>query len=321
MNIGIKEKRRKMNIFISHSHYDKQIADAWKALFRQFSSEIEVWYSSDVDPSGGIGIGRWREIIGQEIEKADLIFSIFTPESSNRPWIIFESAYAMGLSNTKVVIPIFYYMKPHSLPSPLQELQSYNGEDREKVIELCKRLISQYTEKLVEEEEIKTWEVHFDSYIKQIEKHSEDRVKKALFYGDFHTYDTAKKIEGEWWAKWTQLHDDGTETIWQMQPITVETTNWRIRMMGDAAQGILSPFEGVVSSKGQIALSYWVQGDSAFCGTVLLEIVGTIMEGLWQGFTARTTRERLFLIKGRVVMCREKKEAEEHWGLTSTPEL
>jgi len=300
-----------MKIFISHAYDEKEIAQAWKTLFEKLESNLKVWYSSDITPGEGIGIGRWREKISKELKEAEIILSIFTPESSNRPWIVFESAYALGLSDEKVVIPITYYMTPQSLPSPLQELQSYNGDTREKIIELCKRLISRSRANPVDEGEVKNWKDHIDSYMKEIETHSEERLKKALFYGDFHTYDTAKKLEGEWWAKWSQIHDDGTETIWQIQPITIETTNWRIRMIGDAAQGVLSPFEGVVSSKGHIALSYWVQGDSAICGTILLEIIGTIMEGVWRGYTAITTKERIYLVEGRVFMSRDKMETEE----------
>ena len=299
-----------MKIFISHAYDEKQIAKAWKELFEKLESKIEVWYSSDITPGGGIGIGRWREKISQELKDADIVFSIFTPESSNRPWIVFESAYAMGLSDEKEVIPIIYYMKPQSLPSPLQELQIYNGDTRERVIELCKRIINRIKTNSIDKDVLKAWGDHINIYMKQIEIHSKERQKKALFYGDFHTYDTAKKLEGDWWAKWTQINDDGTETIWQIQPITIETTNWRIRMIGDAAQGVLSPFEGVVSSKGYIALSYWVQGDSAICGTILLEIIGTIMEGVWRGYTAPTTRERIYLVEGRVFMSRDKIETE-----------
>ncbi|MEJ2249357.1 MAG: toll/interleukin-1 receptor domain-containing protein [Candidatus Lokiarchaeota archaeon] len=300
-----------MKIFISHAYDEKEIAHAWKTLFEQLEPSLNVWYSSDITPGEGIGIGRWREKISKELKEADIILSILTPESSNRPWIVFESAYAMGLSDKNLVIPIIYYMTPQSLPSPLQELQSYNGDDREKVIELCERLINRTRTNPVDDGEVQYWKDYIDFYMKEIESHSEERVKKALFYGDFHTYDTAKKLEGEWWAKWTQMNDDGTETIWQIQPITIETTNWRIRMIGDAAQGVLSPFEGVVSSKGHIALSYWVQGDSAICGTILLEVIGSIMEGVWRGYTAMTTKERLSLVEGRVFMSRDKTETEE----------
>jgi hypothetical protein len=300
-----------MKVFISHAYKEKKIAQAWKTLFEQLESNLKVWYSSDVSPGEGIGIGRWREKISKELKEADIVLSLFTPESSDRPWIVFESAYALGLSDKKIVIPITYYMPSQSLPTPLQELQSYNGDDQEKVIELCKRLVSRSRTNPVDNEEVNNWKDYIDSYMKEIELHSEERMGKALFYGDFHTHDTAKKLEGAWWAKWTQIHDDGTESIWQIQPITVETTNWRIRMIGDAAQGVLSPFEGVVSSKGHIALSYWVQGDSAICGTVLLEIIGTIMEGVWRGYTAITTKERIHLVEGRVFMSREKGEAKE----------
>ena len=303
-----------MRVFISHSHEEQKLAEAWSSLFKGIAyGLIDTWYSSDQAPAGGMGPGRWREKIGRELEGAEVVLAIFTPESVNRPWIFFESAFALGLAPSKVVIPIVYYMDMAALPSPLQDLQSYYGDDRNQVIDLCKRLCRPKPAESVDPERVKRWSPDLDSYIEQIEAHRAERLNKALFYGDFHTSDTAEKLVGPWFAKWTQLHDDGRETLWQLQPVTVENTGWRIRMVGTTAQGGLSPFEGVVSSKGHIALSYWSREESAICGTVLLELIGTIMEGTWQGFTAKTMRERLSIVKGRVVMSRKRAEVEEYW--------
>ena len=123
-------------------------------------------------------------------------------------------------------------------------------------------------------------------------------------------------MEGTWFAKWTELRDDGSETLWQIQPIEVEHRSWRtpgrIRMVGDAAQGVLCPFEGVVNSVGQIALSYWFQGFSDICGVVFLEKRGPFFAGTWQGYTAKTLHGAHFFIQGRVVMGRDKDAVEKY---------
>ena len=143
-----------MKVFISHAHEERRLAEAWKTLLMQITGfTIDVWYSSDRDPSGGIGYGRWRERIGHRLEEAEAILAIFTPESASRPWIFFETAFAMGLSTKKLVIPIVYYMSKEYLPSPLQDQQSYRGDEQDEVFDLCKRLHSIHIERTISQ----TW--------------------------------------------------------------------------------------------------------------------------------------------------------------------
>src|SRR5262249_3833864 len=120
-----------MRIFVSHSHDDRALAESWKILLGHLHPGIDVWYSSDPDPWGGVGPGRWRERIGRELAKADMIFAVLTPESAQKPWIFWECAWAMGRSERKHVIPILYGMHPEGLPGPLQDRQSYRGDERE----------------------------------------------------------------------------------------------------------------------------------------------------------------------------------------------
>jgi hypothetical protein len=303
-----------MKVFISHSHDEQLLAEAWKDLFGSLAPGIEVWYSSDRDPSGGVGTGRWREKIGQELERANVVLAIFTPESANRPWIFFECAFAMGLSEEKAVIPIIYYMLKDALPSPLQDQQTFQGDDRNGLMELSKRLIQMHAKKLVNEQFLA---LAVDAYLNQVGIHRQKRLEKGLFYGHFHTYETAKKLEGEWFAKWTKLQKDGKEIVFEVDTLKISTTECRIRIVGKGQKGALYPMEGIVSSKGHVALSYWSQEEITICGTVLLELIGgnRLMEGTWEGFTAKTLDDRLALIKGRVVIGRDKSKVEKYWDV------
>jgi hypothetical protein len=305
-----------MKVFCSHSHDERRLAKAWKLLFERIAyGIIESWFSSDLESGGGIGPGRWRKKICRELKEAGAVLAIFTPESISRPWIFFESAYAMGLDEHKMIIPVVYYMRKNALPSPLRDQQSYQGDDRKEVIDLCRRLWEKDRGVLLDDEKVKRWAPDIEDYLDEVEKHSQERMRKALFYGDFHTSETAKKLEGKWFAKWTKMQDDGEEILWQIQPITITTTEWRIQMVGEAKQGVLSPFEGVVSSEGKIPLTYWVQGQTAICGTVLLKTIGNLLMGIWNGYTARTLEKEPSLVHGRVVMSRDKSKAEEYWDI------
>jgi hypothetical protein len=306
-----------MKVFMSHAHDEKQLAEALKTLFGFLAPTMEVWYSSDRDPSGGVGTGRWREKIGQQLKGADIVLAIFTPESANRPWIFFESGFASALDDEKKVIPIVYYMNKGALPAPLQEHQGYRGDDQDSVLELCERLVQMHTGTPINKQ---VSALGVKDYLKQVEIHSQERLGESLFHGHFHDYGAAKKMEGEWFSKWTQLQEDGKETVFETHPVKIWTTKERLRVVGEGKDWAdYYPMEGVVSSKGNVAMSYWSQGEIPICGTALLELIGgnRIMEGIWEGYTAKTLKERTSLIKGRVVIARDRTEAEQYWGLTA----
>lgn len=292
-----------MKIFISHSHTEQILADAWKTLLEDLGTSIEAWYSSDPGAGGGIGVGKWRVKIEKELRDAEVVLAIFTPESKDKPWIYFECAYVLGMNKNKHVIPIIYYMQKNELPSPLQDMEIFMGQDLQSLIKLYRILVDRYKGNPVKD---KLLELALEDYLHKVELHSQERLGESLFHGHFHDYHTAKKLEGEWFAKWTQ---DGTEDPFEIHPIKIWTTKKRLRIVGKGKDWAdYYPMEGVVSSKGNIALSYWSQGEIPICGTTLLELIGgnRIMEGTWQGYTAKTLKARLDLIKGKAIIARDK---------------
>ncbi len=305
-----------MKIFISHMYEERRLARAWKSLFELIAPGIDVWFSSDPTPTGGLGPGRWREKIGKQLEAADVLLALFTPESINRPWLFFESAFALGLGGDRLVIPITNFMSVERLPTPLQDQQIYLGDSRNSVMELCERLVRKHTGRDVNTQ---LWHQAVDAYLVEVEKHKQERLSKDLFYGQFHSNDTAKKLQGKWFAKWTQLEDGGEESVFEEDTVEIWTTETRLRVVGEGSKGHPYPMEGVVSSQGFIALSYWAEGAIPICGTVFLELIGgnEIMEGTWTGSTTLALKQRLSLFRGRVVMCREKEDNFGYWNLRS----
>ncbi|MFG1691726.1 toll/interleukin-1 receptor domain-containing protein [Gemmatimonadota bacterium] len=259
-------------------------------------------------------MGRWREKVETELEEADVIVAILTPESARRPWIGFETAYALGMREEKDVVPIVYFTDLEILPSPLRNLNCYRGDDLDDVKTLCGKMLEKYAGRSIREN---VWELASKDYLAQVKDFKKQRLGKALFHGHFHTFDTAKHMEGAWFAKWTEIHDDGREEVFEIDELDVSTTKNRIRMVGQGRKSALYPVEGVVSSKGHVAMSYWSESDIPICGTVLLELIGgnRIMVGTWEGFTAKTLDERLRYVRGRVVMSRDREKVEGYWDL------
>lgn len=306
-----------MKVFISHSHAENQLAKALKELFDTCVPGVNVWYSSDKDPAGGIGPGDWRDSIKEELDSSDIVLGMFTPESENKQWIFFECAYAIGKNpdNDDAVVPLLYYMDKSSMPSPLANLQSYNGDDAAEMMDFVSRIWRKQNRKDLNDKIKEVWQVWIEEYLTIVKAYGQERIEKELFYTGFHVEETGKKLAGKWFAKWTQIDDAGNESVFETDELNLWSTKSRVRLVGKGAKGALYPMEGVVSSKGQLALSYWSSGDIPICGTSLLELIGgnSLMEGTWEGFTARTLKERLNHTRGRVVMGREKKDVDNYW--------
>ena len=125
-----------VKIFLSHTSRDKEIAAALKGLIAAvFGGAVEVSFSSDQEAGAGVMAGvAWRRWINKEIREADQMHVLLTPNSLGRPWILWESGVAAGVSigspDAGKVIPVLFGLSPDDVPSPLQDIQAVNGDKR-----------------------------------------------------------------------------------------------------------------------------------------------------------------------------------------------
>jgi len=301
-----------MNVFISHAHEQQDLAKAWKVLLGAIAPKsVKVWYSSDRDPLGGVGAGRWRDKLGTELDTAELVLALCTPESASKPWLMFECATAMSRSTAKTVIPVLYYMNEDELPSPLADLQCYRGDLEDGVAALCAKevLRKKLTRPLLK---------RVREYLQRVELNRQARDGRPFLRDEFHAFRTARQLEGRWFAKWTKPDDSGVQTDWVQDSMELTTTKERLAAVGKTERGLFYPMEGIVSSRGHVALVYWSRGSIPICGTVLLEITigrGDFMEGVWQGYDG-TIDERLALIGGHVALGRDLARVKK-WSPTA----
>jgi TIR domain len=89
-----------MNIFISHTHEEFQVANAVKSeLQRCFASQVDIFLAEEIP------LGRnWFLEIRSALQKADLILALFSSFSRTRPWINIEAGF--GIMSDKQVIPL-----------------------------------------------------------------------------------------------------------------------------------------------------------------------------------------------------------------------
>jgi tetratricopeptide (TPR) repeat protein len=140
-----------LKVLISHAHAERSLAEAWKTLLETVSQgAVEPWYSSDTQPDGGMQIGEeWREQLRQRIGETDFVLALLSPQTRDRPWILWECGVANGAAQerggnrTGVIIPVTHSMTPGDLANPLSSFQVYRGDERARVQEICERLVAQ----------------------------------------------------------------------------------------------------------------------------------------------------------------------------------
>jgi tetratricopeptide (TPR) repeat protein len=125
------------NVFISHAHDDKALADAVTELVRRvFDEHAVVGYSSDHSSGGGIQAGsQWLAWILQQIRQSDVTIVMLTPASISKPWLMWESGAVSGVSlalkEGTPIIPLLFRLDKDQIPSPLGDRQAEYGESRE----------------------------------------------------------------------------------------------------------------------------------------------------------------------------------------------
>jgi hypothetical protein len=320
-----------LNVFISHHHEERLLAKAWQTLIQSLTQGVELpWYSSDERAEGGVGPGEWRQEIRDKLEQANIILVLVTPVSNERSWLFFESGFASG--QRKEVIPVHYFMKKEMLNGVFRPLQSFSGdvvEGSTGIEALCAKLMRAHLGVDPPDSVRLAWKAWIDGYVADVATEREHSFTRTLFQDHFHDRHTAAQLEGRWFAKWTQQRERQPEEVFEADALDVWTTHERLRLVGASAkQGLEAlspeaqmtaryyPMEGIVSRSGWVALSYWSAGKIPICGTTLLAPVGAsgeLLEGTWQGFTAKDLNETPVFTKGRVVMARSQQKVEDYW--------
>jgi hypothetical protein len=223
-------------------------------------------------------------------------------------------------------------MKNESLNSVFRSLQCYQGDQAEGptgVTALCSKLIQAHLGVDPPADAKAPWDAWIARYLTHVSDEREHSHARTLFQDHFHNVKAATTMEGDWFAKWTAIGEDGSEQIFEVDSLFVWTTSSRIRMVGTSVkQGreTLStksqeaarfyPMEGVVSRSGWVALAYWSGGGIPICGTTLLVPKGSsgeLLEGTWQGYTAANIQDAPAFTRGRVVVSRNRALVERYW--------
>ncbi|MFM2397867.1 MAG: hypothetical protein RL341_24, partial [Pseudomonadota bacterium] len=96
--------RSKALVFVSHDSRDAEIAEAFSRLLSSVSAGVlKSFRSSDKKGNQGIEYGiEWYPEIMKKLGTASDVVCLLTPNSMNRPWILFEAGVAKGKLDTPV---------------------------------------------------------------------------------------------------------------------------------------------------------------------------------------------------------------------------
>jgi hypothetical protein len=114
-------------VMISHAEIDANIATAWYDLLRRVFPRFEFRYSSNPNNPAFSSYGAFADQIQKWIQESDYCLTIQTPNSSVRPWIVWEAGMARALN--KGIFVLLYGIEPGDLKNPLDSHPHYDGGD------------------------------------------------------------------------------------------------------------------------------------------------------------------------------------------------
>jgi hypothetical protein len=134
----------KPSIFLSHDHRDSNVAHVLaNCLSRVTLQQLDVWFSSDSSPSGGMEPGVWLDNIRGQLLKSKAIVVLLTATSVDRPWLMFETGF--GAANPVCdIIPVCVGINSRDVPFPLGMYQAYQLADYESLKLFAARILKRY---------------------------------------------------------------------------------------------------------------------------------------------------------------------------------
>lgn len=142
---GANEKSVSRNslIFISHDTRDAPIAEAFSSLLKSVSAGVlKSFRSSDKKGNQGIEFGvEWYPEIMKKLEVASDVVCLLTPNSVNRPWILYEAGVAKGKLETPVHGVALGIALQAASSGPFAQFQN-SDDSEESLTQLVMQLVS-----------------------------------------------------------------------------------------------------------------------------------------------------------------------------------
>ncbi|MBS0368912.1 MAG: toll/interleukin-1 receptor domain-containing protein [Proteobacteria bacterium] len=133
-------------LFLSHDSRDRERAKAIaQAVQRLTLGQISVWHSSDDGPSGGLRPGQvWLDEIRRQIADSRALVVLLTPQSVNRPWLLFEAGFGAAQINCAVIPVCVGIDSVADVPFPLAMYQTFQLADYDSLKRFAEKLLAMH---------------------------------------------------------------------------------------------------------------------------------------------------------------------------------
>ncbi len=133
-------------LFLSHDHRDDALAKVIASTLSRITlGQLEVWFSSDDSPSGGIKPGKvWIDEIRTQLGMSRAVIILLTPLSLTKPWLLFESGFGAAMQNCEVIPLCVGISTLRDVPFPLAMFQCFQLADYESLKSFISKLLQLY---------------------------------------------------------------------------------------------------------------------------------------------------------------------------------
>jgi hypothetical protein len=133
-------------LFLSHDSRDTELAKVIATTLSRITlGQLDVWFSSDDSPSGGIRPGRvWLDEIRSQLQMSKAIIVLLTPTSLSKPWILFESGFGASITSCEIIPLCVGINTLRDVPFPLAMFQCYQLADYESLKNFSRKLLQLY---------------------------------------------------------------------------------------------------------------------------------------------------------------------------------
>lgn len=291
-----------LQIFLSHSSIDRKIADALRTLLQDlFGKGVVVEFSSDQKAGGGIPPGdKWLPWINEKISAADKTYVLLTPNSMNKPWVLWESGAAAGVAlagnKSSPVVPITFGISNDDIPSPFASTQHVRGDTTEAggilrlLQDLNKDLGNPLTDKVFE---LTTDQLLPDFFQKVKDELEASSPLESLLSSVPHLF-SVSGLGGHWVTSY-QFTSEGTtmrhSEVVQLTPESDRRLRGRTHGPEPRTEGRVKPFRNEIDFElaNRHLLGHWKNiSDTRYFGTIHLAVLTgeNVLDGYYTAFAS-----------------------------------
>ena len=149
--------RSKVLVFISHDSRDHDVAEAFGNLLSDVSAgTLKSFRSSDRKGTSGLEFGaEWYAAIMSRLSDATDVVALFTENSVDRPWILYEAGVAKGKLDTTVFGVAMGVSLEKVSTGPFAQFQNC-GDDEDSLTKLVMQLLQRNPDAAPREEAVRT---------------------------------------------------------------------------------------------------------------------------------------------------------------------